>query len=125
MWTEALVLVLAAVGLATSWMPIDPRRHDAAFWRRYLTGSAALTLVVFSAIPYKTPWNLLPFYVLVVVLAGIGFAALVAATSSRAVHVSLAAALGVGAIQLGWQAWRARRERGGTVFPSTPQGVPA
>ena len=43
--------------------------------------SAALTLVIFSAIPYKTPWNLLPFYVSTIVAAGIGVGAVAGANS--------------------------------------------
>ena len=87
MWTEALVLVLAAVGAVTAWTPLDPSRPEAAFWRRYLTGAAVLILAIFSAIPYKTPWNLLPFYAVTIVAAGIGVSALARATASRAAHV--------------------------------------
>ncbi len=40
-------------------------------------------------------------------LAGVGFAALVETTRSRAMRGVLAAALAIGIVQLGWQAWRA------------------
>jgi uncharacterized protein (TIGR03663 family) len=106
-WTEALVLVLAAVGVVTAWMPNDPSRPDAAFWRRYLTGNAVLTLAIFSAIPYKTPWNLLSFYALTIVAAGIGVSALARATAVRAVRTVLAGIVAVASVHLGWQAWRA------------------
>jgi hypothetical protein len=115
-WTEALVLVLAAVGAVTAWGSFDRSHPEAVFWRRYLTGIATLTLAIFSAIPYKTPWNLLPFYSLTIVAAGIGVAALVQATVSRAVHVLLAGALAIGCAQLGWQAWRAS-----VVYASDPR----
>ncbi|MEO5820931.1 MAG: flippase activity-associated protein Agl23 [Vicinamibacteraceae bacterium] len=106
-WTEALILVLAAVGLVTSWLKADPAQPAAAFWRRYLTANAVLSLAIFSAIPYKTPWNLLPFHAATIVAAGIGFSALARATASRAVPVLLWALLAVGSVHLGWQAWRA------------------
>ena len=77
-WTEGLVLGLAAVGAATAY-----KRN---FWARYLTCNVAIAAAIFSAIPYKTPWNLLPFYVGAIVLAGIGFSTLVHATASRAVR---------------------------------------
>ena len=86
-WTEAFVLVLAAVGVVTAWTHLDRSSPGTAFWRRYLTGTAALTLAIFSAIPYKTPWNLLPFYAVTIVAAGIGVLALARATTSRAAHV--------------------------------------
>jgi uncharacterized protein (TIGR03663 family) len=108
-WTECLILVLALGGAIAATRSPRASEHsgESRWWLRFITLNSLVATVVFSAIPYKTPWNLLPFYVLVIVLAGIGFAALVAATSSRAVHVALATALGVGAVQLGWQAWRA------------------
>jgi uncharacterized protein (TIGR03663 family) len=115
-WTEALVLVLAAVGAVTAWGSFDRSRPEAVFWRRYLTGSAALTLAIFSAIPYKTPWNLLPFYSVTIVAAGIGVSALARATVYRPAHVLLAGAIAIGAAHLGWQAWLAS-----VVYASDPR----
>ena len=62
---------------------------------------------IFSLIPYKTPWNVLPFYVVAFALAGVGFATLVEMTRSRAMRGVLAAVLALASFQLGWQAWRA------------------
>jgi uncharacterized protein (TIGR03663 family) len=115
-WTEALVLVLAAVGAVTAWTPLDPSRPEVAFWRRYLTGTAALILAIYSAIPYKTPWNLLPFYAVTIVSAGIGVSALARATASRAAHVFVAGAVTIASAHLGWQAWRAS-----VVYASDPR----
>jgi hypothetical protein len=115
-WTEGLVLVLAAAGAVAAWAPLDPWRSEAAFWRRYVTGAAALTLAIFSAIPYKTPWNLVPFYVLTIVAAGIGVATLARATVSRAAHGLLACLVAIVAAHLGWQAWRAS-----VVYASDPR----
>jgi len=98
-WTEGLILTLALVGLLWA-----VRR---GFWPRYLAINTVLATAIFSAIPYKTPWNLLPFHVLAIVLAGIGFAALVESASPRVVRAALAGALALGSAQLGWQAWRA------------------
>ena len=62
-WTEALVLVLAAVGAVTAWAPPDPvAARGGVLAPLPHRRNAALTLAIFSAIPYKTPWNLLPFY---------------------------------------------------------------
>jgi uncharacterized protein (TIGR03663 family) len=115
-WTEALVLVLAAVGAVTAWTPLEPSRREAAFWRRYLTGSAALTLAIFSAIPYKTPWNLVPFYAVTIVAAGVGVSALARAMASPAAHVLLAGTVAIASAHLGWQAWRAS-----VVYASDPR----
>jgi uncharacterized protein (TIGR03663 family) len=106
-WSEGLVLVLAIVGAMTGWTRTDRSRHERAFWTRYFTCYAAIAAAIFSAIPYKTPWNLLPFYVGLIVLAGIGFSSLVDRNASRAVRGALVAGLVIASGQLGWQAWRA------------------
>jgi uncharacterized protein (TIGR03663 family) len=106
-WTEGLVLVLAAVGAISAWLRPDPSSPGAAFWRRYLTANAVLALALFSAIPYKTPWNLVPFYAVTIVAAGIGTAALARATASRWTPVLAGAVVAIGAVHLGWQAYRA------------------
>ena len=106
-WSEGLVLVLAAAGAVTAWRRPDRSHPDGCFWARYLTCNAAIGAAIFSAIPYKTPWNLLPVYVGAFALAGIGFAALVQLSGSRAVRGVLAVVLALASLQLGSQAWRA------------------
>jgi uncharacterized protein (TIGR03663 family) len=116
-WSEGLVLVLAIAGAASALdagpegpslgrsLSDTPGRRR--FWARYLAGDVAIAGAIFSAIPYKTPWNLLPFYVVAFALAGCGFAALVARARSRLVAGALVAALAIGSVHLAWQAWRA------------------
>jgi uncharacterized protein (TIGR03663 family) len=120
-WTEALIIGLAVLGMAIAWQP--PRRTyreeyrakpsrqagrvGRTFWARYLTCYVALTVTVFSAIPYKTPWNLLAFHVGLLVLAGIGFSWLVRRTSTRLLRGALVGSFAVASAHLGWQAWRA------------------
>jgi hypothetical protein len=106
-WSEGLVVVLAIVGGVTAWARPDRSRPDRVFWARYLTGYATVAAAIFSAIRYKTPWNVLPFYVGAIVLAGIGFSRLVHATQSRALRTALVAGFVVASGHLGWQAWRA------------------
>ena len=110
-WTEGVVLALAAVGAVSAWAP--PRASDLSqelsrrFWTRFLTCNAVIATAIFSAIPYKTPWNLLPFYVGVIVVAGIGFSTIVQTMSSRVLRGALTAALVIASGHLAWQAWRA------------------
>ena len=106
-WTEGLVVLLAIAGAAGAWRRPDPARPEATFWIRYLACDVAIAAAIFSLIPYKTPWNVLPFYVVAFALAGAGFATLVELTRSRAIRGGLAAALALASVQLGWQAWRA------------------
>lgn len=106
-WSEGLPLLLALAGGAAAWGWPDRARPRRVFWARYFTSYVVIAGAVFSAIPYKTPWNLLPFYAGLLVLAGIGFSRLLDATASRAVRGALAAGLVLASGHLGWQAWRA------------------
>ena len=101
-WSEGLIVALAVVGGLTAW-----RRGTDDFWARYLTCYVAITTVIFSAIPYKTPWNVLPFYAAVIVLAGVGFSRLIGAARSRALTAVVVAACLAASIHLGRQAWSA------------------
>jgi uncharacterized protein (TIGR03663 family) len=106
-WSEGLVLGLAVVGAAIGWRGRNRSHPDAAFWARYLACDVAIAGAIFSIISYKTPWNLLPFYVVAFALAGSGFAALLEITRSRAMRGVIAAGLAIASCHLGWQAWRA------------------
>jgi uncharacterized protein (TIGR03663 family) len=101
-WTEGLVLTLALVGLF-----VLVRQPGAGFWPRYVALYSMTTAVAFSTIRYKTPWNVLPFYIGFVLLAGQGVAALVGSARSRVVRGLVAVVLLAAAWQLGAQNWRA------------------
>jgi predicted membrane-bound mannosyltransferase len=134
-WSEGLILVLAVAGAVSVFHSSRHPAHDAGqdggrslphpalrtshparrtshpalrtFWPLYLTLYSLLTCAIFSAIPYKTPWNLLPFYVGVVLMAGFGCASLVHIARPRAVRALLVVALLAATVQLGAQDWRA------------------
>ena len=105
-WTEGLVLALAAVGIIAAFQrrfPGTPDRSIARFFFFY----ALVSTAAYSLIPYKTPWNILPFYLGFILLAGIGAAALLAAPRRRAVGTLVVLFLAAGFVHLGIQAWRA------------------
>ncbi|MCX6866529.1 MAG: glycosyltransferase family 39 protein [Verrucomicrobia bacterium] len=116
-WSEGLILVLAAVGLITSvrgqapaitqpctqptaWA-IDP---DLAFFLAVYT--ICMTLV-YAIIPYKTPWNMLGFLHGLILMAGIGAAALLHRLPRFGARAVLVSVLLLAAGQLAAQAWRA------------------
>jgi uncharacterized protein (TIGR03663 family) len=100
-WSEGLIVALAAAGMAAAC------RARESFWPRYVAFYTLIACAAFSAIRYKTPWNLLPFYAGAVIMAGYGAAAIVGAIRSRAARTILMAALLVGAFHLAIQDWRA------------------
>jgi uncharacterized protein (TIGR03663 family) len=100
-WSEGAVLALATVGIVAA------ARAGAGLWPRYLAWYTVISCVVFSAIRYKTPWNLLPFYAGAVLMAGYGTAALIRGAASRAGRAIAAAALLFAVSHLAVQDWRA------------------
>jgi uncharacterized protein (TIGR03663 family) len=102
-WSEGLIAGLAAVGFA------------AALAGRWL-GPASVSLVriiafytlwmtlIYSALPYKTPWCLLGFWHGMILLAGVGAAVLMRCCKPRRIKFGLAVLLAAGAANLGCQA---------------------
>jgi len=114
-WSEGLVLVLAVVGLAAAF-----RRAPApAAGRAPLRTIAFYTLLstaAYSLLPYKTPWNILPFYLGFIILAGSGAAVIRGALRNRPVRALIFLLLAAGFLHLGMQARRA-----GFVFAADPR----
>ncbi|MCK5862701.1 MAG: TIGR03663 family protein [Candidatus Hydrogenedentes bacterium] len=83
-WSEALTLVLAGIGaIAALWPTASKHRSEdttlkqALTFKRFLTFYSLLIVLIYSLIPYKTPWNLIVFYHAAALLAGIGASTLV------------------------------------------------
>ncbi|MDP6116332.1 MAG: TIGR03663 family protein [Planctomycetota bacterium] len=71
-WTEALILVFAVIGGVTvvrCRLPCGIQQTSARFIFVY----TLTMLLIYSAIPYKTPWCMLGFLHGMILLAGIGF----------------------------------------------------
>ncbi len=101
-WTEGLVLILALAGIAHAL-----RARHAAFWPAFICIYALVTAFIFSLIPYKTPWNVLPFYIGFVLLAGSGAAALLDTAGAGWRRTLLVVVLVAASAHLGVQDWRA------------------
>ena len=83
-WTEAPALFAGILGLLAVLAVRLPDKNDddrdagqSVLFRRFLLFYTLITVVVYSLIPYKTPWNLLVFYHGILLLAGIGVTSLI------------------------------------------------
>ncbi len=105
-WNEAFILALALAGsvvaVAGRARPADdgsaalPPRH----LHRFLAFYAVLTLAAYSLIPYKTPWNLIVFLHPLILVAGLGAAALVRGVRLLPLRVLVAVLLLAGTAHL-------------------------
>jgi uncharacterized protein (TIGR03663 family) len=114
-WSEAFLLILAAVGIVAAFGR-RPKEAVGRAVKRFLVFYTLFSTAAYSLIPYKTPWNILPFYLGFVLLAGSGAAALLGAWRSRWIRTLVLLLMAAGFIHLGVQAWRA-----GFVFPADPR----
>ena len=105
-WSEAFIVVLALVGMIAALSGRGPSDAYIPFLR-LLTIYTLLMVVVYSAIPYKTPWCLLGFLHGIILLAGVGAVVLVQWVRLLPLRAIAVALLLAGASQLGWQAYRA------------------
>ena len=105
-WSEALILVLAGVGLVAA---LRGRGLGGAsvslvrvlgFYTVLLTGA-------YSVISYKTPWCLLGFLHGMILLAGVGAAVVLSLPTQRWLRAVVSAGLLIAAGHLVWLAWQA------------------
>jgi len=115
LWSEGLILVLAAVGIVAAFKRRANNGTDRLFLR-FLVFYTLLSTAAYSLIPYKTPWNILPFYLGFVLLAGSGAAALFRTVRTRSTRVIVLLLIAAGFVHLGAQGWRAS-----FVYPADPR----
>jgi len=104
-WTEAAILVFAALGALSAWAtPAAPGADRPLL--RFVALYTGLMVVAYAAIPYKTPWCLLGFLHGMILLAGAGAAWLVSRVRGSWRALAAVAVAFVSAHLL-WQAWAA------------------
>jgi uncharacterized protein (TIGR03663 family) len=115
-WSEALILALFIIGaLASLWR----HRADSAWAQhvahpglaRFLTFYTLLLVLVYSLLPYKTPWLLLNFLQSGILVAGIGALVCVRAMPGRVLKTAMCLLLLAPTIQLMNQALSANSPR--------------
>ncbi len=104
-WTHLPVVALAAIGFALGSRRDGPTRSGAPLVRFLGLYTLAL-MVMYSLIPYKTPWCIIGAVHGTVLLAGVGAAGLLRMTPGRGTRIAAAAAVLVALGYMGWQAWR-------------------
>ncbi len=105
-WGEAFVLALAVAG-SVSALGSEAGKDGNPRFIRFVVFFTVIAAVVYSAIPYKTPWNVLPFYLGVLILAGCGAGLMWRAGRFLVVKAVVLAVLIPGLANLAFQDYRA------------------
>ncbi len=114
-WTEAPILLLAALGV---YFLLTAPKEDPLVMKIRIFGIFSLfQLAIYSALPYKTPWNLLSLYVGIIFLAGYGIINLLKIMESKVLKVGVSALFGLISIQLTGQTFSEYRH---PADPSNP-----
>ena len=103
-WTEAVILDLAALGLFFMFPRRDSSKGSDRDLGRFFAVYAVLMGVIYSFIPYKTPWSMLGFLQASIVIGAIGFSRLWSLASGKLVRASLGLLLAIAVVHLAWQA---------------------
>ena len=122
LWSEGLVVALAAVGFAAGLAGRSLGSANVALVRVIAFYTAWMTLI-YTVLPYKTPWCLLGFFYGMILLAGVGASALVRLCKPPLLKGAMAVLLVVVTAQLGWQAWRSNyaTDNGGVPYCDSPK----
>ena len=104
-WSEALIVVLAAAGMAAALFGKGPGDARPAFVR-FLAVYTLLMVLVYSALPYKTPWSMLGMLHGLILLAGVGAVSLLRRLKHLPFQVPVALLLLAVTAQLGVQSYR-------------------
>ena len=107
-WSEGFVLLLAVIGGLAAFRR-GPVGNGRLRFLRFVLFFTIVSAAVYSAIPYKTPWNMLPFYWGVLLLAGAGAGHLLGSRFGRLrlTRPGIAVLLAAGFLHLAWQGYRA------------------
>ncbi|MGD2094321.1 MAG: TIGR03663 family protein [Phycisphaerales bacterium] len=103
-WTEAIIVLLAVVGFVAVMA-----KKDVSFANihllRFIGFYTLILTVVYSAIPYKTPWCMLGFLHGMILLAGVGAVVLVKLMPNVLPRLIILLLLFEGSIHLTWQTY--------------------
>jgi uncharacterized protein (TIGR03663 family) len=115
-WSEGMIAALAAAGFAAA------LAGRVLLWRLIAFYTLWLTLI-YTLLPYKTPWCLLGFHHGMILLAGAGAALLWRACRPAWLKAAAATVLAAGLAHLGWQAWLGNFgvDRGGLPYCDSPK----
>ncbi len=114
-WSEISIIVLAAIGSLFLYLETE----ETALVRnmRMIEVFSVFLLIVYSILPYKTPWNLLSFYMGLFFVAGYGLINLLWMMGTKWAKVAAALAFGFISIHLLGQSFN---EYGDPADPSNP-----
>ena len=106
-WSEGIIVGLGVVGAIYSLLPKQKSRFEGSIiFGRFITFSTILLIVIYSVIPYKTPWCVLNMLLGIILLAGTGVSTLVRLIPGTMGKILITLVILAGCVQLTQQSYR-------------------
>lgn len=114
-WSEGIIVVLAHVGIIAALRELPASRRSGAdaaeladhYFRCFIGFYTIIITCIFSALSYKTPWNVLPMLHAMILAAGVGVSSLLRSRGGRNKDIVVMLLLGAAALHLAIQNYRA------------------
>ena len=121
-WNEIATLILAVTGVIFSFLKNNNPTKKTIFLR-VLSLYTIITLLIYSIIPYKTPWSILPFLQGSIILAGFGFNSIYE-TLNRSVKWITVSRIALGVISIGVILNLYTQNQNALKFPANSDRIP-
>jgi uncharacterized protein (TIGR03663 family) len=121
-WNEMATLILAVAGVIFSFLKNNTPTKQTIFLR-VLSLYTIITLLIYSIIPYKTPWSILPFLQGSIILAGFGFTSIYE-LSNRSIKWRSLSRIALVAISIGVILNLYTQNQNALKFPANPDRNP-
>ncbi len=105
-WSEILIVILAIFGIVTVLTKKDAHNGNIALFR-FIAFYTIILMLIYSIIPYKTPWSMLSFLHGMILMAGLGAATIVKLQTKSINRAVIILLLTLGTLQLAWQSYLA------------------
>lgn len=106
-WTEVWIVLLSLVGIFALFQRKEKiRLSNSRYLLYFICFYTVLTSIVYSLIPYKTPWNLMQFFFGFIVLAGYGMIYLFKRSSKKMIRLLFIVIITIMTGNLGWQSYK-------------------
>jgi len=104
-WTEGLIVFLALIGFIAAMVKKGPPSANIQLLR-FIAFYTLILTVVYSVVPYKTPWCVLGFLHGMILLAGVGAIVLVRLVPNVLPRLIIMCLLFDASVHLSWQSYR-------------------
>ena len=103
LWTEAFFLFFSIIGIGFVFKPQEIKPQTV--FLRFLSLLAIIQFIIYSNIPYKTPWSILSAWYLLVIMAGYGVICIYKTIKNNVLRILFMVFVGMGILHIGFQTY--------------------